>query len=435
MKVAYVMDAGVPDVRHPAPSGPARHVRSVIRALRGLGHDVRLVARLDGDIWMSDDLEQFQRLTATAVEAGPWRLAERVVRRTQRHLRLPYVGYFDSRRFAAVCGRVLTGYDVMYERMGWMGLGGSLAARRLGIPHVLEVNGDHLFELDSQHMTPGPVQRRLSMRLMRQVARNAAWTIAAGSGWRERHISRWGVDPSTVSVVPNGTDVVDALGRRELRCFAPAGRVAGPLRVIFAGSFDAWQGLPHIIRAVARARATGADVVLTLAGSGRLEPDLRNLVASLDLGTVVTFVGHLPMAGLVACLRRSDVGVAAYRARGEYAGLKLLDYKAAGLAVVTTGRDGQPAEVTDGLTGLVVPENDEAALGAALARCAGERDFVRRLGAAGRSEAETRHRWQQAADQISQRLEPLVATPRHVVRPASAPATARATPDISTRRG
>ncbi|MEZ5317459.1 MAG: glycosyltransferase family 4 protein [Vicinamibacterales bacterium] len=434
LRIGYVMDAGAPDVRPPASSGPARHVRAVIEGLGRLGHDVRLLARWDDGLWVSDDLAVFRAVGVPALDAGFPRLAERAIRRTQRQLRAPYVGWFDSRRFAAACTRELSGVDVIYERLGWMGLGGRLAARAFGVPHVLEVNGDHLFELDAQGMAPGGLQRRVSLRLMGRLARDAAWTIATGPGWRDRHVERWGVNPATVSVVPNGTEMLDHLARGDLRCFGRASD-DGPLRVIFAGAFDAWQGLPVILRATARARMLGADLTLTLAGSGPLEAEVRDLVSSLSLGSVVTLAGHLSPGALADRLRESDVGVAAYCGRGEYSGLKLLDYKAAGLAVVTTGRDGRPAEIADGRTGLVVLENDAYGLAGALARCAADRSLTRRFGAAARAEAEARHAWRETARQVGRRLSAVVAArPRRApARPA--PATSARAAGISVRQG
>ncbi|MCA9969265.1 MAG: hypothetical protein KC425_03570, partial [Anaerolineales bacterium] len=101
MKIGYLMQAGVPDMRVAPLSGPAVHVQQVCAELRRLGHDVRLVARFDDGIWLSDDLQQYRPAPATWLDSGLPRLLERVIRRVQATLRLPYAALFDSLRFAA----------------------------------------------------------------------------------------------------------------------------------------------------------------------------------------------------------------------------------------------------------------------------------------------------------------------------------------------
>ena len=68
MKIGYLMQAGVPDMRQLPLSGPANHVKHVFNELHKLGHQVRLVAYMDGKIWQSDDLETFR--TSVASLAG-----------------------------------------------------------------------------------------------------------------------------------------------------------------------------------------------------------------------------------------------------------------------------------------------------------------------------------------------------------------------------
>ena len=54
---------------------------------------------------------------------------------------------------------------------------------------------------------------------MSRAARQATHTVATGEGWRHRFIERWGVNPTTVSVIENGSEVVSLLQREQLRAF------------------------------------------------------------------------------------------------------------------------------------------------------------------------------------------------------------------------
>jgi glycosyltransferase involved in cell wall biosynthesis len=400
MRIGYLMQAGVPDIRGRSSSGPANHVLQVCRELVNLGHQVRLIAHLEGRIWKTDDLLNYHPVTIPSLDQGPFRLAERVVRRTQSELRIPYLAFFDNLRFAAACCKELKGYDLLYERMGWMGGGGSRAASRLGVPHVLELNGDHLLEHEMLGIAPSGLQRRLSISLMSNVIRKAAHTVATGEGWRRRHLENWKVDPSRVSVIQNGSAVVDLLPRDELRCFGSSAGPGRPLELIYVGAFDPWQNLPLLLRAVSSALASGSDIRLTMAGAGVLREELEKLSTDLHLERHITFTGHLPMSELLGCLRKADVGVSPYTGRQEFTGLKQLDYKGAGLATIATGIPGQPSLIEHGHTGVIVPPDDEDALVAAIRDLERSPETVAQLGRQARLEAEQRHRWRHTAEAL-----------------------------------
>jgi len=409
MRIGYIMEAGVPDVRAAGASGPAAHVRCTISELRRLGHDVRLVAQYGREIWQSDDLEHFRRVQVPGRDDGPMRAVERVTRRLQWTFGLPYFAYFDTRRFAAACAMALGPCDLLYERMGWMGLGGGLAARRLGIPHVLEVNGDHLAELTMLGEAPGGIQRRVSMWLMRGAAQRATHAVATGEGWRAQHVLRWRVNPARVSVVDNGSELVDLLERDQLRCFSVNDHARSPLRLAYVGSLDPWQNVALLLAAAAKVMATGVDLHITLAGTGPQEDAFKQMAASLQLGGRAVFTGYLAPARLAEHLSACDVGVCLYSGRREYRGLKLLDYKAAGLATIATGAHGEPRLIEDGRTGVIIPPDDEAELCSAIARMAATRAETSAMGRRARLEAEARHRWHHTAQQLSHLFERIVA--------------------------
>jgi glycosyltransferase involved in cell wall biosynthesis len=420
VKIGYLMEAGVPDVRSPEPSGPALHVLHTIRELRSLGHQVRLVAKLGGSIWASDDLSEYRPVETRWLDHGPWRMAERVLRRIQRQLRLPYLAWFDGLRFAGACRQELAGFDILYERMGWMGRGGSLAAGRLGVPHVLEVNGDHVREHELLGLASRPWQTRISRHLMRKVAQAATHTVMTGEGWRRRHISEQQVDPARTSVIHNGSEVVERLSRSELRCYRsqPPDR-REPLRLIYAGSFDPWQSLPLLLRAVSRVVACGVNVTVTLAGSGNTREPLERMTGDLHIDHRVTFTGHLPMPELARQLARADAGVSLYDGREEFDGLKLLDYKCAGLATIATGRNGEPAVLRHGATGVIIAPGNEGALVEAIRDLEQDRASVVRMGRQARLEAEQRHRWRHTAVALERLLRDLVSARETETRAAA----------------
>lgn len=398
MKIGYLMQAGVPDTRSDHLSGPAIHVKRVIEELGKLGHHVRLLAMLDRQIWRSDNLVDFVPVTVSAIDNGVLRLVERGVRRIQYELKLPYAALFESLRFALACAQELRGCDLFYERMGWFGYGGGLASRWLKTPLILEVNGDALSELEMQGMSPKSTQRRLSMALMKKATWWASHAVATGEGWRKRHIERWSVNPQKVTVIDNGTELVTLLSTNQLHAFNLNSDLRDVTTIAYSGGFDPWQGVTILIRAVARVVAKQIPIRLLLIGSGPERKAAEQLVNELDLEQHVTFTGQLNSLQYAETLAQADIGVSPYCGRVEFSGLKLLDYKAAGLATIASGQGCEPAVISHGKTGWIVPPCDEAALYEAIVRLVSDVELRKEIGRMARIESERLHGWNRTAE-------------------------------------
>lgn len=409
MKIGYLMQKGVRDVRTPPFSGPANHVREVIKELRNLGHQVRLLSRLDDRIWKSDDLEVFEPVSVRWTDHGPIRLAERGIRRIQYELQLPYLSLFESLRFALACCQELRGCEVLYERITWVSYGGCLAARWLKIPLVLEENGDQLLMMDAVGNAPQGIQRRLEIALMNSAVKEAAHVVASGDGWREHFIERFGVEREKVTTVESGTTLVKLLKRQQLRSFRPAESSDQVITLVYLGGFYPWHGVNILIRAVARAIQQSVRLRLLLMGSGPGVEETIRLISDLGIDGIVTFTGQMLPHEFAPILAEADIGLAPYCGWLEFSGLKLLDYKAAGLAIIASGKDGQPATIKHGHTGWIVPPCDDNGLSEAIIQLSSDPELRRRMGQQARIEAENCHGWAHTAQHLEQIFTQLVA--------------------------
>ena len=388
------------EIRQPPFNGPANHVRHVFTELCRRGHEMKILFRRDGALWKSEDLQRFTQVSVSWIDQGILRWVERLVRRIQFESRLPYLGFFESLRFALACRQELANCTVYYERFSWMTFGGLLAARWLNIPWVLEYNGDPLADLESKGIAPRGIQRWLSMRITNWSFEKADHVVATGEGWRTSCIQTWGVPPEKATTVENGTDLVDTLARDRLRAFRIVERNTQITRLVYLGGFYRWHGIDILLNAMARARDQGVNQQLVLIGSGDGEREAQELAQVLGLGSAVKFMGRLYVDEYAPILADSDIGVSPYCGWEEFSGLKIFDYKAAGLACIASGKDGKPTSVEDGNTGLIVPPCEVGALTAAMVKLASDPDLRRRMGQAARNDAERRHRWSKTAQEI-----------------------------------
>jgi rhamnosyl/mannosyltransferase len=189
-----------------------------------------------------------------------------------------------------------------------------------------------------------------------------------------------------IAVIPFGIDL-DRYRRtdpsRQSRIDAIRARIPGP-RLLFVGRLVYYKGLHVLLDA---AREWPGTVVI--AGEGPLEPSLRAQAAALGLGDRVRFDGRVADDELPAYYQACEAFVLPSIARTEAFGVVQVEAMAAGCPVVSTRLPtGVPWVNQDGVSGIVVPPDDAAALGEALGRLARDRDLRQRLAAGARQRAD-----------------------------------------------
>lgn len=271
------MLCGDPGVPIHGPSGASAHLRGIARGLQDLGHEVLLAALLAHDARGRHDVP----LGVPSVTVGRPRWPEGL--RT-------FGEWVDGRRLAR---RARAPFDLVYERYSLRCDGGLRLARRLGVPHVLEVNAP---------LSVDRGRRGLEDTLLRRTDRVVAVSAWIGDWARSR-------GAHDVHVVPNGSSLVP-----------PDVPVAPGLRLVHHGSLRPWHGV-HLLPAVLdRLPEATLDV---LGGDAPAHPRIRRWP-------------HLDPAPLAAHLAGAHVGLVPYPpdAPPWFDPLKLHDYRAIGLPTV-----------------------------------------------------------------------------------------------------
>jgi glycosyltransferase involved in cell wall biosynthesis len=365
MRILYVaIDQTVPGT-----TGGSVHVAAVAEGLAALGHDVHVLAGA-GD---------------RPLPPGPvaWhRLRPPLGLRQLRMLRAPEV--------LALARAVRP--DVIMERYYGFGGEGVYAARRLGIPAVLEVNTpvvDH----------PGSPRPWL----------DAALLVAPMRRWRA-----WQCETADLIITPTATIVPASVPRNKIvetewgadtERFRPG--VTGPLPfvrrrggtvAVFAGAFRRWHGAAHLVEAIRRVRSRGrGDITAVMIGDGPELAAVRR--AAQDIPEIV-FVGAVPHDAMPACLAAADVGVAPFDVTAHpplaidffWSPLKIFEYMAAGLPVVAPDIPRLRRLVTHEREGILYDDADAGALALALERLA-HAGYRATLGAAARDRVVREFGW------------------------------------------
>jgi glycosyltransferase involved in cell wall biosynthesis len=243
---------------------------------------------------------------------------------------------------------------------------GGAAARLAGIPVIW-----HIRDRIAEDYLPAP-----AVRLIRTLARRLPTAVLANSSATLATLP--GVS-GTIAPSPVASDEATVRERDS----------SGPLRIGMLGRLAFWKGQHIFLEAFASAFPEGPEQAVIIGSSLFAQDDaygtaLRQLAARFGIADRVTFSGF--REDVAAELSRLDILVHASVVPEPF-GRVVVEGMAAALPVIATDQGG-PAEIIENeVNGLLVPQNDTAALAQALRRLAVRPKLRRTLGAAARHRA------------------------------------------------
>ena len=336
------------DVTWGGRTGDAIHLQELARGLARRGHGVRVLARAGGEPAAVPGVEV--RPLVSRMNMGVATVRAPVVARA-------LVRAVSERR-----------PDLVYSR-SFGDLTEVRTTRTLGLPIVLEVNGDALAERESQAGRP-LFARSWKVRRARSGFRGARFVVAVTDTLMRRLVEEYGVPADRVVVVPNAADT-------ELFSPRPAEAARAALNlpttdpvVGFVGNLAPWQGVDVLLRAFATVLRAIPNATLLIVGDGQAASDLRPLSKALGIDSRVRFVGAVPYPQVPEHIAAMDVGTAPMtheRLRSGSSAIKVQEYLACERPVVASRIPGLEFVETMDLGRLVPPEDADALAEALLA--------------------------------------------------------------------
>jgi glycosyltransferase involved in cell wall biosynthesis len=363
MRILYVAS----DQLVPGRTGGSVHVLEVAKGLAARGHEVHAVVRRQHGL---PEREESEGVT--------WHR----------------VSWFPPHRFFRFRARQAVGEllerlraQVVMERYYNFGGEGIEAARRSGVPALLEVNSPLL---DHPGSLKAALDAAVLLRPMRRYRERLCRAAAALVSPLPEIVPEFARDKTaTVSWGAN----VEAFqpGRRSEEARRALGIPEGSVAVVFSGSFRPWLGV-HVLEEAARRLRERADIFFVFAG-GRAAGEAH--------GYRGRHLGQVAYERMPEILASADIGVAPYDTSrlaqlslGFYwSPLKIFEYMASGLPVVTIARFPLTEIVREGEEALHVREADGAALASAIERLAGEPALRARLGERARARVVDHYSW------------------------------------------
>lgn len=264
----------------------------------------------------------------------------------------------------------LRSFDIVHTHDLWSNLLGVPAARLAGIPAIVSSRRD------LSHLEWYQGRRRVCLKWIQNLG-GAVVTNAAPI--RDVLLREDGFDPRKVRVIHNGVDVAKfKLARKDrIRLFPEAGD--GKLVVLVGNMHTDVKGHPWLIAAAPAVLEQFPDTRFVLVGEGEQRSHFEKQVR--DLGVLQSFLFLGRRSDIPEILASCDIAVLPSRAEGLPNAV--LEYMAAGLPVIASRVGGNAELVQDGVTGMLVPSEDSAALSAALLKLLSEPALAARLAQAG----------------------------------------------------
>ena len=196
-------------------------------------------------------------------------------------------------------------------------------------------------------------------------------------------------------LVFNGTD---------LRRFSPApgGKTVdpkyGPLMIFACRQLFPRKGIRFLIEAAAKLTPRFPELRVVVAGDGFERPELIRLAETLGISDRVTFLGWVPNSDLPPYYRGAAISVIPSLEEGF--GIPAAEAMGCETPVVASDAGGLPEVVEHGVTGLIVPRGDSAALADAMGTLLADPARRAEMGRAGRARALRLFDWDRTAEQF-----------------------------------
>jgi glycosyltransferase involved in cell wall biosynthesis len=350
----------VVDGNYPSTGGAELQVRLLSKAFSDRGHAVEIVCpRLDKS---SPPQETIDGVAVTRLDYP--------------HVRF-LGGLILMGRFARYLWQRRAAFDAIHIHMVQnLTVAAGLLRPWLKVPVFGKISG--AWEFDGGFLDPR-LQNKFWVRLANRALRRIDAMQAISDYTRERLLQS-GYPEAKILMIPNAVDLSRC--RREARPSATA-RAA---TVAYVGRLRPVKGVDVLIRAWPQVLAAG-DATLLIAGDGHARESFERLAGELGVSDRIKFLGNVSDVSTV--LKQTDVYVQPSRQEGMPN--SVLEAMGCGLPVVATKVSGNLDLVQDGVSGLLVTSEDDAAMASAITRLLNDAALRQQMGVAARASIEQRY--------------------------------------------
>ena len=269
---------------------------------------------------------------------------------------------------------------------GWAGC---LLAKYFKVPTVCTIRGSDLLQY--------PHQSRVNRVASRFTLRQCDAVIATSNDLaiKASELERSTPCPATIY---KGVDLsVFAPRQRVSDLRAEYGIPGDSCVIVFVGRCEQDKGLGELLSAFRGIHNSAPNTHLLIVGDGSFRIEMESFVRMHGLAQYVHLVGRVPQSTVARFLGASDIFVLPSYSEGMPNAL--LEAMACEMPCVATSVGGNAEAIVDGVSGLLIPPKDEAALHCAFGRLMRDREFATSLGQQAKRRIRSHFSWSENAAQ------------------------------------
>lgn len=257
--------------------------------------------------------------------------------------------------------------DIVHTHFATMGGFSKKISNFLDLPYTLTA---HAFDI---YMNPDDDE-------LRNVMENAKRVITI-SDYNKNHLKNKTGIKNNIEVIRCGIDIEK---------FNPNNKstAGGRIKILTVTRLVEKKGLDYLIRAIPIVIKDFQDFELTIVGSGPLNEHLRQLSHDLNIEKYIQFKGDVSDFELKNYYENADMFIlpCIIAENGDRDGVPvaIMEAMAMELPVISTNISGIPELVEDGVSGILVPQKDENAVGNAIIKLGKDRALRTGMGENGR---------------------------------------------------
>jgi glycosyltransferase involved in cell wall biosynthesis len=357
------------------------HVAEIVKALRRLGHEVRVVSLIGEETNIVSHRQQTWSAIAKLIPGFTYELAE---------IAYNIKGYQQvSRVVREFCP------DAIYDRHASYNYSCIAVARRANIPVLLEVNAPYSYEKSAYERL---YFRQLLTYLEIKTCCAASRVLVVSSPLKD-YLRAQGVPGEKIEVMPNGVDP---------EVFSPATsdeyvRRRYDLRdrcvIGFVGILRPWHGLELLFDAFAHIDHEAYNLHLLIVGDGPSEQALRSLSQKLHIADRITFTGRVEHNTIRSYIAAFNIAVSP-RATFYASPMKILEYMAMAKATIAPDMPNIRDIIANGVDGVLFELESKEALCQTLKKIISDHKLRHTLGINARKKIERSLTWKHNAQRI-----------------------------------
>lgn len=359
------------------------HISEIIRSLRKLGNEVKIVSPVKADHHYKnsrhiDFWDNFKKF----VPPFFFRISELLYNLPSFLIISKHIKIFKP--------------DFLYERYALFHFAGVEVSRRFGIPLILEVNTPYAVaweKYDKLYFS------WLAKRIEKYIFRRAQAIITVSRALKQYLVNNLGIPQGKIFVMQNGVNLQEFDWKIEAKQTSERNNLQGKIVIGFVGSLRVWHGIDLFAKAIESVCKQRSHVNFLVVGDGEMKPHLMEVIALNNLASRVSLIEFLPHRDIPECISMMDIAV---MPNSNFYGspMKIFEYMAMGKAVIAPKIASIEEVIEHGVDGYLFEQNNSEKFIEGLLLLIDDERFRKDLGNRAREKVVNNYTWDLNGERI-----------------------------------